>query len=126
MKYLDFVVRNMPTFRDRCPSFIACAILYQSRKDEISRLKMKVDNPEEEDSIQKMYWCQELEQMTSYSEKELKDYGRKIKRKHYGKMTPSEKKRKNKENLSQKQTPCSVSLANKFAAATSIENSINK
>jgi hypothetical protein len=43
--------------------------------------------------------------MTGYIEQDICDYGRRIKRKHYGKVTPSEKKRKNKENMSQKISP---------------------
>eukprot|EP00347_Sterkiella_histriomuscorum_P023502 403334403 len=123
LKYMDFIVKNLPTFRDKSPSFIASAVLYQSRKDEISRQKLYCNNPEE---IQLSYWCVELNQMTGYSEQELSDYGKKIKRRHYGKYTPSEKKRKNKENLSQKQSPGSIRLSNKFKVITSQQNSISK
>jgi hypothetical protein len=51
LKYLDFVVRDMLHFRDKRATLIACAIVYQARKDDII-LNYKKDSS--------LYWCKEL------------------------------------------------------------------
>jgi len=54
----------MTTFRDKKPSLLASAIIYQARKDEITKIKKKSSSSNEIQS----YWCPELQSISGYSE----------------------------------------------------------
>ncbi len=56
----------MPCYREYASSRIACAIVYQARKDEIEAIVMRESSGSAVFDDNSVYWCEELIEMTGH------------------------------------------------------------
>lgn len=104
----------MPCYREYKASRVACAIVYQARKEEIEAIVMRESSGSAVFDDNSLYWCVELVEITGYEEHQLIEIAKKIKNGGRLTYTPSAKKnaRRNKENLSVKLSPSGIIQSN--------------